>query len=96
MSELENKIRELAARGEISDIGLSRNGTNTKWRASFVPCSTFGISYAEDDDPVKALILAFGAKLKSRKLPRLRDELETVEATDVTPPTDLADYDPTA
>jgi hypothetical protein len=55
---LEDTIRELAARGEISDIGLSMNSTYTKWRASFTPCSKFGVSYAEDEDPVKALQLA--------------------------------------
>jgi hypothetical protein len=55
---LEDTIRTLAAKGEISDLGLSMNSTGTKWRASFVPCSKFGISYAEDADPVKALSLA--------------------------------------
>ena len=65
---LDQTIRDLAARGEISDISLSMNATHTKWRACFVPCSVFGQSFAEDEDPVKALLLALSsAKLASKK-----------------------------
>jgi hypothetical protein len=66
---LDDVIRELARRGEISDISLSMNASGTKWRASFVPCSRFGRSVAEDEDPVKALTLALGVKLAKRREP---------------------------
>lgn len=65
MSELETTLRDLAARGEITHLSLvpSKKG----WRASFAPSSIFGNSFAEDRDPVKALLLACqSAKLKKR------------------------------
>lgn len=55
---LEETIRDLAARGEISNLSLAMNSTHTKWRAAFAPCSVFGSSFAEDEDPIKALLLA--------------------------------------
>jgi hypothetical protein len=78
---LEETIRALAAKGEISDLGLSMNSTGTKWRASFVPCSQHGVSYAEDADPVKALILALSTiKVRRRALPTTDRELAADEA----------------
>lgn len=66
---LERMIRELAARGEISNLSVSKNPTGTKWRACFAPCSVFGLSYAEDDDPCKALQMAMTTvKLRTRKV----------------------------
>lgn len=71
---LEETIRELAARGEISDISFGRNPTNTKWRAVFVPCSVFGKSVSEDEDPIKALMMALKSiPLKSKKPPTDRE-----------------------
>lgn len=65
---LEETIRQLAARGEISNLSLSKNGTGSKWRACFAPCSVFGLSYAEDPDPCVALQRALtSVKLKTRK-----------------------------
>lgn len=69
-TSLEQTIRDLAARGEISDISLSMNATHTKWRACFVPCSVFGQSFAEDVDPVKALLLALSSTKLASKKPR--------------------------
>lgn len=67
---LEQAIRELAARGEISDLGLTMNGKGTLWRATFVPCSVFGQSFAEDADPCKALLLALTTvKLRKKRTP---------------------------
>ena len=71
---LEQTIRDLAARGEISDLSLSMNPSHTKWRACFVPCSTFGQSFAEDVDPVKALMLAMSTAKLSSKKPRVRND----------------------
>jgi hypothetical protein len=86
---LEQTIRDLAARGEISDLSLAMNASHTMWRACFVPCSVFGQSFAEDVDPVKALLLALSsAKLASKKLrnPRVKgisQEPITVEGAEV-------------
>lgn len=67
MSELEAKIHELAQRGEISHISLSPSQDGKMWRGSYAMCSKFGVSFAEDADPVKALLLSMTtAKLKPR------------------------------
>lgn len=77
---LEEAIRQLAARGEISNLSLTMNGTGTKWRACFAPCSVFGLSYAEDADPAVALQRALTTmKLKTRKVPvKDRDLVGTI------------------
>lgn len=88
---LEEIIRGLVGRGELSNLSLSMNGSHTKWRASFVPCSVFGQSFAEDVDPIKALMTALtDVKLKSRKAPLHADprvasipqEIADAQATD--------------
>jgi hypothetical protein len=69
MSNLEDVIHDLARRGEISDLGLSMNSAGTKWRAHFAMCSKYGYSYAEDADPVKAMLMAcLTAKMKPRRV----------------------------
>lgn len=69
MPSLEETIREIAARGDMSHISLVPSQKGNLWRASFTPCSVFGISFAEDADPVKALQLAMtSTKLKSRRV----------------------------
>lgn len=74
MSELEAKIRELATRGEISHISLSPSQNETKWRGSYAMCSTFGVSFAEDEDPCRALLLSMTtAKLKPRARTKRED-----------------------
>jgi len=65
---LEELIRALAARGSLSHISLAMNSSGTKWRGTYAPAKTFGVSYAEDADPIKALILAMGAKPKSKNM----------------------------
>lgn len=70
---LEDVLRDLAQRGELSHISLtpSHAGKKTRWRASFAMCSKFGISYAEDDDPAKAIILACTtAKMRPVRTPK--------------------------
>lgn len=100
---LEEAIRQLAARGEISNLSLTLNASCTKWRAGFTPCSVFGNSFAEDADPCKALLLALTTiKLKTRV--RMKDEhlvgtirQDTVEVEQPQPPAaDDETYDPTA
>lgn len=82
MSELEAKIRELATRGEISHISLSPSRNGTMWRGSYAMCSTFGVSFAEDPDPVKALLLSMTtAKLKPR--PRTKRQTDADEARSI-------------
>ena len=66
---LDQLIREMADRGQITHISLVPSQTGKKWRGSFTPASyAGGISFAEDADPVKALIMALDiAKLRKRK-----------------------------
>lgn len=80
---LEEAIRECAGRGELSGVSLSLNPSHTKWRASFTPTSVFGISFAEDEDPVKALLMAIsGPVLKS---PRIKVDGRLKESADSIP-----------
>lgn len=69
MTTLEDTIRGIAERGELSNLSLSMNSSHTKWRASFVPCSVFGQSFAEDVDPIKALMTALTTVKLKRKAP---------------------------
>lgn len=64
--DLETVIRDLAARGELNHISLTPSQNGKLWRGSFAPSSVFGISYAEDADPVMALIRACSVKTKTR------------------------------
>lgn len=65
MANLEDTLRDLAKRGEISHISLVPSQNGKAWRGSFAMCSHFGVSFAEDADPVKAVLLACTtAKLK--------------------------------
>jgi hypothetical protein len=75
---LEDIIRGLATRGELSHISLlpSRGG----FRASFTMCSKFGVSFAEHKDPVEAIRIACTtAKMKPQRQPSHRETV-TVEA----------------
>jgi hypothetical protein len=65
---LEDVLRDLAKRGEISHISLAPSQNGRQWRASFAMCSKFGVSFAEDADPAKAIILACTtAKMKPQR-----------------------------
>jgi hypothetical protein len=65
MASLEETIRDLAQRGEISHISLVP--TAHGWRATFAACSIFGNSFAEDKDPCTAIMLACDtAKIRRR------------------------------
>lgn len=79
MSELEAKIRELAQRGEISHISLSPSRDGQMWRGSYAMCSTFGVSFAEDPDPVQALLRAMTSAKLRRRAPTKR-ETDAAEA----------------
>lgn len=66
---VDDVLRDLAKRGEISHISLVPSQNGKLWRASFAMCSVFGISFAEDADPAKAIILACtSAKLKKPRV----------------------------
>jgi len=47
---LEDTLRDLAKRGEITHISLTPSAKG--WRASFSPSSITGASFGEDRDPV--------------------------------------------
>lgn len=71
---LEDVIRELAARGEISHFSLVPSQKGKLWRGTFAMCSKFGVSFAEDVDPVVALTMALTtAKMKPARTP-IRDQ----------------------
>lgn len=78
MANLEDLLRDLASRGELSHISLAPSQGGKMWRGAFAMCSKFGISYAEDKDPAQALVLAMtGAKMKPRRAsPTLKPEPE--------------------
>lgn len=65
---VDDVLRDLAKRGEISHISLTPSQNGKLWRASFAMCSKFGVSFAEDADPAQAIILACTtAKMKPRQ-----------------------------
>lgn len=70
---LEDKIRELIGRGEMTHFSLAPTPDGKRWKAAYSPSSVFGNSIAEDADPIKALMSAFdGIKLKRRASPSLK------------------------
>lgn len=78
---LEDTIRDLAKRGEISHISLVPSQGGRMWRASFAMCSMWGVSHAEDADPVRAIMVALTtAKMKK---PRARIEHREDEKPDI-------------
>jgi hypothetical protein len=65
---VDDVLRDLAKRGEISHISLTPSQSGKFFRASFAMTSLFGVSFAEDADPAKAIIKAcLSAKLKTRR-----------------------------
>lgn len=78
MPNLEETIHDLAERGELTHFSLAP-GSRGKYRASFAPSSKFGVTFAEDVDPVKALMLAFTTAKMKRKAPTDR-EIAAAEA----------------
>lgn len=91
---LEDAIRNLAQRGEISHISLTPSQNGKKWRGSYSMCSKFGTSFSEDEDPCKALLLCLTTGSVKARAPTKRDTdaaeargpavipQETVEADD--------------
>lgn len=66
---LEEVLRDLAKRGELNHISLTPSKNGKTFRAAFAMCSMFGISYAEDEDPAKAIIVACTtAKMKPQRV----------------------------
>ena len=84
---LEDTLRDLAARGEISHISLVPSQSGKMWRGSFAMCSHFGVSFAEDKDPVQALMLV----LTSAKLKKPRASINLKPEPEPTPKDDFAD-----
>lgn len=84
MTTLDERIRDLVKRGELTHLSLTP--TANGWSASYSPASVFGNSHAEHADPVQALIAAFdGIKVKRRAPKHMKP----------TPEPDAA-YDPAA
>ena len=83
---LEDVIRFVANRGELSHLSLAQSQDGKMWRASFSMCSHFGVSFAEDADPVQAIALALTtAKLKKPRV-SLNLKPDHVETRDPSPP----------
>lgn len=93
MSNLEDTIREVLARGELNSLSVHFSATSGKFCASFTPTSVFGISFAEDPDPVKALHLALTTvKLKSKRtFVKDQDLVGTIHQETVDVPPAMAD-----
>src|ERR1700679_3690449 len=81
MTTLEDLIRNLAARGEISSIGLYFSPTEGKWVATFALCSKFGLTSVAHVDPCEALRLALSATKGLAPMPRAK------KFDEVNPPT---------
>lgn len=80
MPSLEETIRDIVARGELTHFSLTPSQGGRMWRASFTPASTFGNTISEDADPIKALMMAFTTTKMKRRPPSDRD-LAAMEAT---------------
>lgn len=93
---LEETIRALAKVGNLSSVSLAMNPSHTKWRASYAPAKTYGVAFAEDEDPVKAMLLAIGARPGGVRNPRVAPikqkgvDVETVADIEVTIAADKA------
>lgn len=83
MSDLETTIRDLVRAGEISHLSLTPSQNGKTWRTAYAMCSRFGISFAEDADPVKSMMLAM-TTAKTKKPPKLNPTIE-VKADHVEP-----------
>lgn len=84
--DLSEVIRDLAKRGELTHLSLTPSQGGKKWRASFAMSSKFGISFGEDEDPVKAMVLACTtAKMKPRPAIRHADPMIEQPVVEVDP-----------
>lgn len=70
---LEDVIRDIIARGEMTHLSLTPSQNGALWRASFSPAKNFGNSFAEDKDPIAALMRAMTSAKLARKAPTDRD-----------------------
>lgn len=92
MADLENAIRDLAKRGELTHLSLAPNPSGKDWHATFSPASVFGVCHGGDPDPVKALMLAIdGAKIR-RKAP-FKDDSRIAQSIVDVPPAASAEAD---
>jgi hypothetical protein len=78
---LEDTLRDLAKRGELSHVSIASSQNGKMFRASFAMCSYFGVSYAEDADPAKAMLLACTTAKMKRHRVTLDLKAERVEKT---------------
>lgn len=64
---LEDRIRELAKKGELTHLSLIPRATKEgiKFSASYCPAKKWGHSYGEDADPVEALRKAMNGRVKA-------------------------------
>jgi hypothetical protein len=79
MSDLEELIRDVVKRGELTylslaprQIRISEKQTVPGWGASFSPASTTGNTFAEDRDPIVALKACI-EEAKLRRKPEFQD-----------------------
>lgn len=73
---LDDLIRSMAARGELSHLSLALKLDGSGWRASFSPASNWTVSIAEHRDPATALQMAIeDAKVKRAPRKVIADEV---------------------
>lgn len=71
MQNLEDMLRDVVKAGELSHLSLVPSQNGKSFRTSYAMCSKFGITFAEDPDPVKSIMLAIStAKIKKPPAPR--------------------------
>ena len=76
-SGLEDRLRALAAKGELTHISLTPRHDGKKflgWAASYAPATGWGPGFALDADPVTAILMAIESWKPARK-PRAKKGL---------------------
>lgn len=63
-TSLEDTLRAVVEKGDLTHISLTPSQDGKTWRAAYTPAKKFGVIFAEDPDPVKALLVAFGKQRK--------------------------------
>lgn len=83
MSNLEDLIRDIVARGELTHLSVSPMPTGKGFTASYAPAGVFGVTIKTHDDPVAALRLAItSTKLKGRRTVSAKPAAEPDAPTD--------------
>lgn len=67
VGDLAEMIRAAAKSGNLTHIAVVPSQDGKMFRALFAPAKQFGVRYAEDADPVTALLLAMKQDVKPKR-----------------------------